>query len=289
MFLRKTFLQKTFVDKKLFAIAASAILVLAACGANPSTSPTNSSASPTPTVTEPVETEVVEVFFVADTPKGFRLFSEIRVVSFTNDSGEQVLSDLVSGALQPLDPNYANLWASPNELLSLTATSELITVDLAAISLSVGAEGESRAIEQLVWTVTGIAGDLPVQFLVDGVAVESFAGHVETSFPFERQAGYQVLNDVQIQVPASDEVVINPVLINGFACTFEANVAWELLQDGVRMDGGSVLAMEACPTRSAFEIELSSLEPGRYTIRVMEFSAKDGSLSSEDTKTFSLE
>lgn len=283
------FLQKSFFDKKLFAIAASAILVLAACGAEPSDSPSNSSASPTPTVTDPIETQVVEVFYVADTPKGFRLFSEARIVPFTNDSGEQVLSDLVSGALQPLDPNYTNLWGSPNELLNLTATSELITVDLADISLSVGAEAESRAIEQLVWTITGIVGDMPVQFLVDGVAVESFAGHVETTFPFEREAGYKVLNDVQIQVPASNEVLINPVLINGFACTFEANVAWELLQDGVRVDGGSVLAMEACPTRSAFEIELSTLDPGNYTIRVMEFSAKDGSLSSEDTRTFSVE
>jgi hypothetical protein len=283
------FLQKSLFDKKLFAIATSAILVLAACGANPSASPSNSSASPTPTVTDPIETEVVEVFFVADTPKGFRLFSELRVVPFTNDSGEQVLSDLVSGATQPLDPNYTNLWGSPNELLSLTATSELITVDLAEISLSVGAEAESRAIEQLVWTITGIAGNVPVQFLVEGVAVESFSGHVDTMNPFTRRPGYEVLNDVQIQVPDSNAVLANPVLVNGFACTFEANVAWELLQDGVRVDGGSVLAMEACPTRSAFEIELSTLEPGAYTIRVMEFSAKDGSLSSEDTKTFTLE
>jgi hypothetical protein len=283
------FLQKSFFDKKLFVIATSAILVLAACGANPSASPSNSSASPTPTVTDPIETQVVEVFFVADTPKGFRLFSEQRVVPFTNDSGEQVLSDLVSGAIEPLDSNYTNLWGSPNELLSLTVTSELITVNLAEISLSVGAEAESRAIEQLVWTITGIAGNLPVQFLVDGVEVESFAGHVDTRNPFTRRPGYEVLNDLQIQAPESNAVLTNPVVVNGFACTFEANVAWELLQDGVRIDGGSVLAMEACPTRSAFEIELSTLEPGLYTIRVMEFSAKDGSLSSEDTKTFSLE
>jgi hypothetical protein len=79
------------------------------------------------------------------------------------------------------------------------------------------------------------------------------------------------------------------VTASGFACTFEANVAWQLVRDGSVIDQGSTLAAEACPTRSSFAVELGELESGIYTLKVMEYSAKDGKLSSMDTKTFMVE
>jgi hypothetical protein len=55
----------------------------------------------------------VNFFFVSDTPRGFKLFSETQ--NFQVKEGDlnlQVISDLVSGAVVPFDPQYSNLWGN---------------------------------------------------------------------------------------------------------------------------------------------------------------------------------
>jgi hypothetical protein len=82
--------------------------------------------------------------------------------------------------------------------------------------------------------------------------------------------------------------VSNPVSITGSACTFEANVAWELTQGGNEVSSGATTAELACPDISNWKIELGDLESGNYVLTVSDFSAEDGSLIFEDTKAFTV-
>ncbi len=80
-----------------------------------------------------------------------------------------MVSDLVSGAVAPLDPQYVNLWGNGNTVNSVTFDNSVATVDLGEILFNVGAKGEQRAIDQIVWTLTEFAPEITaVAFTVSG-------------------------------------------------------------------------------------------------------------------------
>lgn len=234
------------------------------------------------------ETKVFEAFFVTDTPRGFKLVSELREFKSTQGGfPTKVLSQLISGELQPLDPDYVNLWDNSNSLNQVVISGATATIDINLGKLNVGSEGEVRAIEQLVWTLTGVSPFLTtVRFLANGEVVESFAGHVDTTADFQRSPDYEVLNPLQIDSINDGTAVSNPITISGKACTFEANVVWELTQDTQIVSKGFTTAAAACPQRSAWSVTLEELSPGNYLFAAQEFSAEDGSLFAIDTKSF---
>ncbi len=231
----------------------------------------------------------VQLFFVGDTPRGIRLFPEVQTIEVFGDLTSSVINSLVSGVLQPLDPDYRNLWGNESKLNSITVDAGVATIDLALGELSVGAEGEMRAIDQLVWTATEINRAITaVKFTIDGKTVESFAGHVDTTGTFKRAPDYEILSPVSIISPAQGAAVVNPIVIDGEACTFEANVAWEILKDGKSIESGATTALAACPDRSPWRLNLPNLASGSYTIIAREYSAEDGSLTAIDSKDFTV-
>lgn len=230
----------------------------------------------------------VNFFFVSDTPRGFKLFSETQNFQVREgDLNLQVVSDLVSGAVVPLDPQYSNLWGNGNMVNSVTVEQSVATVDLGTLNLNVGAEAEQRAIDQIVWTLTEFAPEITgVSFTVNGKTVESFAGHVDTTGVFERAIGYEVLNPIQISSINQGAELTSPVTISGQACTFEANVVWKISQDGKVVQEGFTTASSGCPERGEWSITIKDLTPGNYTIAALEYSAEDGSLFAIDDKDF---
>jgi hypothetical protein len=231
----------------------------------------------------------VKMYFVADTPRGFKLFSEIRQFGPADDLNLKVISDLVSGKIAPLDSDYANLWGGTNTGNSVRITESVATVDLGEISLNVGAEGEQRAIDQIVWTLTELVPSVTsVTFTVNGETVESFAGHVNTTGQFQRAIDYEVLNPIQISSINEGDVMAVPLNISGQACTFEANVVWKLTQNGVVIKEGFTTATSGCPDRGDWSISFKDLEPGEYKIQALEYSAEDGSLFAFDDKKFTI-
>jgi len=227
------------------------------------------------------------VFFVADTPRGFKLFSEKREFPKSNDLALEIISQLVTGGLIPQDPDYVNLWNSQNSINSINTSHSIATIDLSTISLNVGAEAEQRAIDQIVWTYLELNSEVKgVHFTVNGKTVESFAGHVDTTGEFTRAPDYDVLNPLQISSISEGEELSNPIEISGEACTFEANVYWRLSQDGKLVRDGSTMAAVACPERSAWKVALGQLSAGSYRFEVIEYSAEDGSLFATDDKNF---
>lgn len=277
--------------KKLIVMAA---LLLAACA--PSAEPTT---SPSPSTSAPLELEVVG-YFVADTPVGFRLFTETQNIvpddtygdALAEDEGLAAVDALLEGRLSPIDSDYTNLWGKSN-LLSYAITNQVVTLDVDTPNLNVGAEAEMRAIEQLMWTFAANSDAYDGQefeFLVQGEPVESFAGHVDLTGPLALPEAYESLSNVQLDSVFEGATLQSPVTFSGEACTFEANVAWKLFRaDGTLVEGGSTIALEACPKRSPYEFEVTISEPGDYEIRVMEYSMKDGSLVARDTKSFTVE
>jgi hypothetical protein len=231
----------------------------------------------------------VKFFFVSDTPRGFKLFSEVQLWTAADDMNLQVVSDLVTGKIVPLDSEYTNLWGGSNTVNSVGIAGSVATVDLGDISLNVGAEGEQRAIDQIVWTLTEFAPEVKaVAFTVNGKTVESFAGHVDTTAQFERAIDYEVLNPLQISSINQGAELTSPVTISGQACTFEANVVWKLLQDDKVVQESFTTASSGCPERGDWSITLEDLAPGEYLFQVLEYSAEDGSLFAIDDKRFTV-
>ena len=282
---------------KAAAFALFASLVLAGCGAstqdsapsNP-TAPGAMSASATP-VTD--ELQDYSFYFVSETARGFRLIREVHQVSkaeneLGDDKGLNSLVMLIDGQLPPFDGDHRTLWNNGTKVNSVTTVDGVATVDLTLGRISFGAESEQRAIDQIVWTL--IENDptiSSVKFTVDGVPSETLAGHVDFAQTFVQAPSFDVLASVWIDLLDRSDVS-NPVSISGSACTFEANVAWELTQGGDAVSTGATTAELACPDRSNWSIDLGDLAPGNYVLTVSDFSAEDGSVIFQDTKAFTV-
>lgn len=280
-------------NKRVIAgLSVVVTLSLSACGSGstPSASPSNSNISPSASPSESAVTVPAEMFYVADTGTDLVMFSEIHQVPESSDLGLTALQQLVDGTAHPLDPEYSTLWGNGSRVNSVTREGDVATVDLTLGKLNLGSSAEGRAIDQIVWTLTAVDPSVKsVKLTVDGKTVESIAGHVDATGTFTRAETFEILAAVAISSPTQNEVVSNPVVIKGQACTFEANVVWELLQNGDVVKSGSTTAAEACPTRSEWSVDLGQLDAGSYVIRAFDLSAKDGSLVVEDTKDFTVQ
>lgn len=274
-----------------------AVLLVSACGSNSqNSSPSNPPVSSTPSESAMPTIDDLQdysFFFVSETTQGFRLVHEVQQVSknendLGDDKGFNSLVMLVDGQLPPFDGDHRTLWNNGTKVNSLSVVEGIATVDLTLGRISLGAESEQRAIDQMVWTLTANEPFITsVQFTVNGVVSESLAGHVDFSQVFTLAPSYEVLASVWINLLDRSDVS-NPVSITGSACTFEANVAWELTKGGDVVSSGATTAATACPDRSVWSIELGELAPGNYVLKVSDTSAEDGSVIFEDTKAFTV-
>ena len=277
--------------------ALVSVMALASCGSNSAVTPTSSptsSMTPVPSVSPIIDVlQDYSFYFVSETAQGFRLVREVHQVSkiendLGDDKGFNSLVMLVDGQLPPVDGDQRTLWNNGTKVNSVSTVNGVATVDLTLGRISLGAESELRAIDQIVWTL--IENDptvSSVQFTIDGKVSESLAGHVDLTQPFSLAPSYEVLASVWINLLDRSDVK-KPVSITGSACTFEANVAWELTQNGDVMDSGATTAALACPDRSDWSIELGDLAPGKYLLTVSDFSPEDGSPIFQDTKAFTV-
>ena len=270
---------------------AAALIALVGC-TDPGLTP---EPVPTETSTSAPEADTVAVYWAISNPTAIRIIEED--VPFYGDRTDPVaiLSALVSGRIKPVDPDYVNLWAGGNKVNQITVADGIATVDLNLKSLNVGSEGEAMAIAQIVWTLTENDKTIKgVKFLVNGQPTESLAGHVDASGVFKRDTldsageGTSTLTSVSISNFTDGQTIDSPVVFTGTACTFEANVSWQLYKDEVGVQQSSTTAAEACPVRSEWTVDLGELEPGNYRFVVQDLSAKDGSVISEDSKTFTV-
>lgn len=229
--------------------------------------------APAPSATE----RALPVYYVADTPAGFRLYREFHRVTTTDPASDAVREMLARPA--GADPDYRTHWPAGTALRTPVAVADgVITVDLTgmdAVGAGVGTALAELTVQQLVFTVQGALQSAdPVRILLDGAPVPELWGAVDTSEPVARGDVYALRSLVQIDTPAHGATVGRQVEVRGEAAVFEATLPWEVLRDGVVVQSG--FAMTAQGQRFAPYAFALTLEPGRYTVRVREDDPSGG-------------
>jgi len=260
----------------------------------PSTIPTQTAQRPTTPATtkvQPPATTVaaVPVYYVGPVVAGgdrFRLFREFvpaRVTAPATREGKALAALRLAAGAPPEGSSYSSPWSGVT-VESVTLGSDAITVRLSSGTTS----DTPLAAEQLGWTAQAALGAaLPVRFeLADGGGEVSPGHPVSSSFtrPTDPIAVLDHVAPVWVDEPARGSVVKagSPLTVKGIASTFEANVEWELLRDGRRVDQGFTTASEAAPARGAYRFTTNQpLQSGAYVVRVFESSANDGSTVAE--------
>ena len=266
---------------KVLASILGMAMVLVISGCSKSQTPT-SSASPT------IAFQALAQYWVADTAKALRLYREFARIDPTPDAITAALRHLVSA--RPIDSDYSSLWPIGTTINSVTIQGDTAIIDLTFPKLNVGGEAESLAIAQLVWTATAANTTVKkISLTVDGKKVESLAGHVDATKAFTRDLTYKVLAPIWITSPTENQsVAAAGFTLSGMASTFEANVAWKVIKDGVVIKQGSTTALGAAPAWKPWSVAIPGLAPGAYQFLAMEYSAKDGSLVAQDSKNVVL-
>lgn len=252
--------------------------------------PTPTLPSPAPAEPEPGFSGAVPVYYVADTPAGMRLAREWRRVDGAPTAAEGAIGLMFAPSLVP---DYASLWNPATEVRSVEIRDGAIKVDLSlpAGSEPVAADHAELAVQQLVYTATaavsraGGDGALPVRILVDGERIPELAG-VDVSAALGRAHAVETRLLVQLNDPYEGQTVTTPVLIRGEAAVFEANVLWEIRQDGEVVADGHATAAEAFRfSEFTFQVDLP---PGEYTVVVSESdpSGGEGRPPMSDARTF---
>jgi hypothetical protein len=226
----------------------------------------------------------VYVYYVMDDGQAPRLYRE----QHPNPGAAPVVAALsVMFGGSPDDPDYSSPWPEGTEVLGVDVAGDTATVDVSEF-VSVGAEAETIAVQQVVYTVT--ANDNAVQqvrLLVDGKAPQS--GHSDWSDPVSREPMVDVQGFIWLLTPTEGATVSSPVEITGFGTAFEGTVSWE-----VRRDGSDEVLAEGFTQAGAngeFDefTDTVDLDPGVYEIRAFESSAEDGRPLHVDTKVFTVE
>ena len=243
------------------------------------TEPSDPPASGTPTPTA-VEGDVY-VYYVMDDGQGPRLYREQRP-----NPGMDPVSAALSAMLHdhPQDPDYSSPWPNGTRLLEQSVSGDTATVDVSDFP-ALGAEAETVAVQELVYTVT--ANDTSVKkvrLLVDGKAPQS--GHDDWSKPVARAPMTDVQGWIWLLAPTEGATTSSPVSIQGYGTAFEGTISWEVTKGGTKVAEGS--------TQGGSNGEFGDfsdtvqLDPGTYQIRAFEASAEDGSAIHVDTKTFTV-
>ena len=283
-------MRKRVIEILAKAAAVAAVLVLIGCR-TVSTSSSNSTSIPmsasTPNKPTP-ETMALAQYWVANTARGLRLYREFARLEVSPDPITAALRALVTS--QPKDSDYMSLWPLGTKINGVSVSGDVATIDLTFDNLNVGAEGEILAIAQLVWTATAADPSVTkISLIVDGKKVESLAGHVDATVTFTRAPTYEVLAPVWITSPEEGvEMSAKGFTLSGLASTFEANVVWKVSQNGKLIQQGFTTSLGAAPAWEPWSVVITGLAPGVYQFAAMEFSAEDGSLVAQDTKTVTL-
>ena len=274
-------------------VAASAVAALAlTTGAGPRGSEPGpaeqSTAASTTTEPNPVETRVVPVYFVGDTPSGPRLYREFQRRPASVPEEIFALDAALSG--DALDPDYRSLWPVGTRVGGYVA-SEDITVDLVGDvhDRPTGmTEAEAGlAVEQLVRTAQALfqQGRVPVRLTIDSELTDQVLG-VPTSEPLSAAPDPDVLAPVSLSNPSEGLLVDNdePLTVKGVGASADDRASLRIQ----RWEGTAVLRLlevdlepsDAHLAPFSVRWSLESLPPGDYDL-VATVTDTDGTLDTD--------
>jgi hypothetical protein len=143
-------------------------------------------------------------------------------------------------------------------------------------------------VQQLVWTASAVEQNagLGVRVLIDGKPGQLFGSYPVGGVVHRTSPGYEVLGSVWVEAPSEGQAVGSSVTVRGTACTFEAGLAWQLLQDGQVVRSGHTTTSSGCPVRGSWTVALDQLPAGSYTFRAFEPPASGTGPERDDTRAF---
>jgi Immunoglobulin-like domain of bacterial spore germination/Sporulation and spore germination len=209
------------------------------------------------------------------------------------------------------DSDYTSYWPAGTTLLSANIVGGTTAVVNLSIEASTGPANEAAiSAQQLLYTIIAAAPKIDsLQLQIAGVPVTSLWGSPLSSTATASAAAgevagaaasgtaaatvtalpaWQVWGHVWITQPAEHATVASSLQIAGEASVFEGTVHWQILRDGGLLKQGAVTATEGAPGRGTWSVTVSGLVPGPYTVKAYEVSAKDGSITFEDDKAFTV-
>ncbi|GEP37812.1 hypothetical protein NPS01_14750 [Nocardioides psychrotolerans] len=277
-------------------LAAAAVVAVALLGnpASPGADGAGPAQDPTPTVTDPTPapsgsaspadpptgagtTTSYTVFFVGDTARGPRLYSEVRDVR----GGRDLFTALQQLETPPLDPDYRALWPEGSFAdagFDGVGTDGQLSVVLADASLRERPAGMSEAdarlaVESVIWTLQSAASEgdplqAPVQFYLGRNPIDQVLG-VPTAEGLAAGLSEDVQAQMNVAFPTEDQVVAGSFIALGRNNGFEATMTWTITDEAgsVVLDGfataegwgeGGLFPWRTEP------IDVSGLAPGRY-------------------------
>jgi hypothetical protein len=242
---------------------------------------------PSPTATDPdvvddpdPVTTAVPAYFVGETPTGDRLYREFQPVADAV-TGLAGLDLLEAG---PADPDYSSLW--PDGSFEDRISDPEAGVVHVYLTDAAPAEPSDLALQQVAYTV-GAGFQEPLEVVLHRgetvVATVVRAPQLET------------LSLVNLSDPSEGQEVSGTLSVTGVANSFEATVPWRLLQGTTELEGGFFPAAGYMGEKLfgfSGEIDVSSLDPGTYTL-IVETSDPSGGTEGpgaySDSRSFVIE
>ncbi len=203
------------------------------------------------------------------------------------------------------DPDYTSYWPAGTTLLSANIVNTTTAVVNLSSEASNGPANEAAiSAQQLLYTIIAAAPKIDsLQLQIAGVPVTTLWGTplgvpASSSPPASPTAtapgtitalpAWQVWGHVWITSPLENATVASSVNITGEESVFEGTVTWQLRSNGGILKTASMNASPGAPDRGLWSVTLQGLAPGKYAIRAYETSAKDGSVTYLDDKTFTV-
>lgn len=192
----------------------------------------------------------------------------------------------------PIDPQYESDWPagiSVNAGHSVKRVGDTTTLTLVGTAdltgqTCTGCKAFAPAALQALARTAGLQTGDKLAITYNGKPLDAVFGN---ALPVTVLPISAVRASVQVTSPVDGQSVTSPVTVTGDGNVFEGNVSWELLDStGAIVKHGN--AMTAQGEWRPFDIGLGDLKAGTYTIRCYEASAKDGSATFVDDKTFTV-
>lgn len=260
--------------------------------ARPSTTTTTTTTTTTPVVGP----NLVPVYFFhesggSDLRPGPFLIPATRNVIDLEDTVRQLLYGLTPSEI---DFGLSSEIPADTVLHDIEVDGSTATVDLSSeFEAGGGTLSMTGRLAQLVFTITGQSPSITgVALELDGTPVEVFSGEgLILDDPMTRDSFQDLVPGILIETPAFDQWTDAPVVIEGIAAAFEGVFQLEILD----ADGNVVAEVPFVQTDNGvgwgnfsvtFGADQLPAMPADLSIRVWEFSARDGSVINERIHPF---
>jgi hypothetical protein len=245
---------------------------------------TSLASGPDPEGTPTGKTITVSTYFLRAARRGDMVATAHRTIPIPEDKtvAKSAMTQLLKGPTKQEKGAGLKTAIPANTKLNginLVSDTKVATVDLSKEFLIGKMETQRAQVAQVVYTLTQFPTIENVSFKIDGKAVDKI-GDVALDKPVGRADFEMVTPLIFVESPAPFDTVSSPLEIYGTSNTFEGVFQADVLDhDGNILTHQTIQATSGTGTRGTFDEELTFDAPssGTITLKVYEFSAKDGS------------